>query len=372
VNARFDGRDEATPLAPDLGAAHLFLRLLGLDPAATKGVFQTFDDAVLENGKKRGNKALAVTHAGTFDELAQKLVQFNDRGAGVFITANATDDSGRRRAENIVRPRAIWHEDDSAIPRIFPLEPNLVVETLPGKFHRWWLVEGLTLEEHGAIMKTMVDVHGSDPRAADVARVLRLPGFYHRKGVPWLVKLVSTTLVPGFGGHPYPREEILKAFPSAVRVAAATNANAPTGDVDPAKLFQALGFISATDRKMWTDVGMAIHYAHAGSEEGRDLWATWSATSPDKYDFDDLCRVWKSFRPDAKTPTTIGTVYYLARQRGWTGNMIDAAGPFERIDDPLCRFRRWRAVLPGQAEQLFRPMPSSERQGHADAVGCLS
>jgi hypothetical protein len=51
----------------------------------------------------------------------------------------------------------------------------------------------------------------------------------------------------------------------------------------------------------------------------------------------------------------------------WSRQVVGLRG-----DPAWCRFRRWRAVVPGQAEQLFRLMPSSERQGHADAVGCLS
>jgi hypothetical protein len=56
-------------------------------------------------------------------------------------------------------------------------------------------------------MARLVADYGSDRNAQDLARVLRLPGFYHRKGKPHLVKVDEDT------GKRYARADLLKAFP---------------------------------------------------------------------------------------------------------------------------------------------------------------
>ena len=58
------------------------------------------------------------------------------------------------------------------------------------------------------LMRTMIRDFGSDPQAgADVARVLRVPGFFHKKAEPYLVTIVEAS------GKRYSREELLEAFP---------------------------------------------------------------------------------------------------------------------------------------------------------------
>jgi hypothetical protein len=53
-------------------------------------------------------------------------------------------------------------------------------------------------------METMVEAHGSDPDAKDLARVLRLPGSWHQKGDPHQVRIV------GGCEARYGRDELIK------------------------------------------------------------------------------------------------------------------------------------------------------------------
>ena len=59
----------------------------------------------------------------------------------------------------------------------------------------------------------MIESYGSDPNAKDLSRVLRVPGFLHRKdkNKPHLVRIVSS---PGWR---YPRQQIIEAFPPVER-----------------------------------------------------------------------------------------------------------------------------------------------------------
>ena len=184
--------------ALDPQAVHRFLALL--DSQAERWTFQTFDD---NRGRKDGNLT-RILH-GSLHTQYDALAQFNQRGAGVFVTVNETDCKGRRR-ENIIRARALWQEDDGD-GKPLPLEPQIVVETSPDKFHRYLLVEGLSLAEHQIVQSLLVERYGSDPGAKDVSRVLRLPGFFHRKGTPHLVRIVRETPTP-----PYSQTIILDSF----------------------------------------------------------------------------------------------------------------------------------------------------------------
>lgn len=88
---------------------------------------------------------------------------------------------------------------------------------------------------------------------------------------------------------------------------------------EEARLRSALECIPAIDRDVWLKVGMALHTS--GWECARRIWDGWSATCPEKYSEADQERAWASFgRPRAGRPVTLGTLYHLAEQYGWTGN----------------------------------------------------
>jgi putative DNA primase/helicase len=194
-----DDKEGDDPLTPDLSQAKQFLHRL--DPNCTKFCFQTFDDS------KRKDRLLARVLHGELDNLAQNLTDLNAQGAGVFITVNPTDGQARKR-ENITGIRAAWQEDDDGFSGQFPLEPHLVVESSPGKFHRYWLVDGMSFEQHQTVMDRMVASFASDRNARDLSRVMRLPGFHHQKGTPHLVGIVQDS-----GAARYSAEQVIAAFP---------------------------------------------------------------------------------------------------------------------------------------------------------------
>src|SRR5436305_4508059 len=79
--------------------------LAGLDPNATLFTFQLFCDCA--------GRYAEIFH-GTLDELWPRVLALNtpEHGVGVFVTIAETDFQGRR-AENIVRPRALFVDADS-------------------------------------------------------------------------------------------------------------------------------------------------------------------------------------------------------------------------------------------------------------------
>jgi hypothetical protein len=183
----------------------------------------------------------------------------------------------------------------------------VVVESSPGKAHEHIFVDGLSFDDHRAIMETMVEVHGSCSGAKDLCRVLRLPGFYHQKGRPFPVRIIGgRALAPDW--RPYGADDVRKAFPPVARKPEpSTPSGAARADVDLAWVKEALEFIPLDPRASWLTVGQALHHAGPNpSGETKELWDLWSEQS-EKFDSKDQDRVWESFRPDAKKPITLGT-----------------------------------------------------------------
>jgi RepB DNA-primase from phage plasmid len=185
-------------LKPDIEAGRAFLQLLA--SGETRFTFQTFDD-----DKTRKDPKLATVRHGRLDEHWKGLRNLSLQGAGVFVAVNETDLQGRRSA-NILKVRAVWCEADDGAKREFPLAPSIIVESSPGKFHYYWLLDvPFDADEAGradfaAIMSVMVARYGSDPNAKDITRVLRLPGFLHQKdpAKPFMVRvcLSRTSILP--------------------------------------------------------------------------------------------------------------------------------------------------------------------------------
>ena len=65
----------------------------------------------------------------------------------------------------------------------------------------------------------------------------------------------------------------------------------------------------------WIRVGMALH-EHDPGPDGFQLWNTWSAGAAEKYPGEaQLRKHWRSFGPGS---VTLGTLFHLAAQVGWT------------------------------------------------------
>jgi Primase C terminal 2 (PriCT-2)/RepB DNA-primase from phage plasmid len=284
----------------DVDMARDFLRLVDADDTFT---FQTFHDRPKGTEEDRTLARVIPGPAG------KELLNLHDRGAGVYFTVNRTDALGRK-GKNITNIRAVWQEDDDGVAVDFPIEPSLVVESSPGRFHRYWLLaEPWAADErgradHAAVMERMIETYGSDPNAKDLCRVLRVPGFLNRKhGDPHQVRVVAS---PGWR---YPRQQIIDAFPPVQR--AKTKEPQPQQD-DDRRIREALFSIDATERVVWYTIGMALK-AHYG-QAGRALWDEWSRTAKDKHNPNDQDSKWNSFKGSG---IGIGTLFHYAKHGSW-------------------------------------------------------
>ena len=272
--------------------ARAFLR--ALDPNAGAFAFQLIPEA--------GARAPRSFHG-----VPEGAIGDHDRGAAVFVAVNETDGSGRCK-ENIRRVRAVFQEDDNGYRGSFPLGPSIVVESSPGRFHRYWLVADHWPVNEGScadfdhVMERMIKSYGSDPGAKDISRVLRVPGFLNRKrSEPFMVRIVSLT------GKRYSRRQIVEAFPAVPRIVRPVRKWQPRTD-DDKRIRNALAHINADDRDIWLRIGMALK-SHYG-EAGRDLWDQWSRQSK-KFDEAMQNRTWRSRRGSG---VNIGTIFYYGRR----------------------------------------------------------
>jgi hypothetical protein len=229
----------------DIASTRAFLDRLSVHIGKNFFTFQTFDDS----GLKR-LYLIRVLH-GSLSEHVEQLTTLNSHGAGIFVTVNFTDGKGRKR-DNVLQIRALFVDLDGAplAPVLEgPLRPHIVIESSPGKWHAYWLVADLPLDQFKSLQQALAARFGGDPKVCDLPRVMRLPGFLHRKTSP-----VQTQIVQMERHKPYSAEEACKAFgaqlgnepgiqrATALSARAGTKETIPEGERNSTLFGHAIGF----------------------------------------------------------------------------------------------------------------------------------
>ena len=180
--------------APDQREA---IRMLDMLDAGGEFTFQTFADA-------DKNKNLVHIYHGSLEAHFDTLARLNGQGAGVFVTVNQTDLQGRT-SDNVTRVRALWVDfdtvDHARLDRLMNMDgipPNLIVESSAGKHHAYWIVAEngeIPLNQFTELQKRLIHHFaddGADKAIHDLPRVMRLTGFYHRKGEAFMARVVHS------------------------------------------------------------------------------------------------------------------------------------------------------------------------------------
>ena len=197
-------------------------------------------------------------------EIAQ-LQRYNALGYGVYMTPQETDGRGVKN-ENVVRILSIVADLDLKKTRAkkptFPLAPSFEVESSPGNFNVYWLVDPndtVSVEQHADIMTRLVHSYGSDPMTRDRSHVFRVAGFLHTKREPVLSRLHLPKTV-----MQYTAGELLDAFPrlktseKAVRQARSpAQRNDSGGPIPIRRVEEMLAFIPVDEGRRGVG-GMAI------------------------------------------------------------------------------------------------------------------
>jgi putative DNA primase/helicase len=184
--------------------------------------FQTFDD------KDTKRKDLVSVRAGKIETHFIDLEQLNKDGAGVFVTVNLQTDPKKRNAKNTKCITALFVDFDcAALPESWRLEPTVIIESSPARYHAYWSVDDMPLEEFEHAQKALAAIYGGDPKVCDLPRVMRIPGFMHMKGEPFQTRVLNINKIL------YTRAELQAAYPEiimpvVVPVARATTKNTAT------------------------------------------------------------------------------------------------------------------------------------------------
>ncbi|MBK7079424.1 MAG: hypothetical protein IPH55_01405 [Betaproteobacteria bacterium] len=99
-----------------------------------------------------------------------------------------------RTAANVKQVRALFVDLDGA-----PLQPvaaaavppDIVVNSSPGKYHGYWLGVSCPLDAFTPAQLALAEKFGGDPSVNDLPRVMRLPGFFHQKGEPFMTRIIK-------------------------------------------------------------------------------------------------------------------------------------------------------------------------------------
>jgi hypothetical protein len=123
---------------------------------------------------------------GVFPVSEDEARRRNAEGFGVFFAVQ--EFSGARRIENLVRIRS-WSVDidggdkeaQKALIESSPLVPSRVVETKNGYHVHFHAKDARPEHWQAIVLERLVPFFGADPRARDLARILRVPGYLHLK-----------------------------------------------------------------------------------------------------------------------------------------------------------------------------------------------
>jgi len=131
---------------------------------------------------------------GTLAEMWSWLCDMNGQGYGIFCNINQMDGIGRH-LENVASVRAHVVDLDNSSAAVnfdrasqFQPAPQFSVNSSPGKYHVYWLVNLYSGNDRcTAIQRKLRQLFDGDKACVDASRVMRVPGFYHRKGEPFMV-----------------------------------------------------------------------------------------------------------------------------------------------------------------------------------------
>lgn len=131
--------------------------------------------------------------AAKIDSMVDTLKKHNEQNRGIFFVVNY----GGHEDSDITRINAQFVECDTAsiqtqLERIeaFPLPPSIIVRTKKS-LHTYWLMKSADVLRFRTVQKALIAEFDGDKACCNESRVLRLPGFEHRKGELFMVECIK-------------------------------------------------------------------------------------------------------------------------------------------------------------------------------------
>ena len=149
------------------------------------------------------------------EKAAEYLQRQSESGCDVYFGVHLFEQPGNRRKDNALgRVSAVWVDGDGAqVPPNWP-QPNIVVESSPGRQHFYWSFSTSISPEQAALLsKRLTYGMGGDKGKWGLGTVLRVPDTYNYKREK--PTLVSARLLTS---EPYDPEDLDAAIPTAEEV----------------------------------------------------------------------------------------------------------------------------------------------------------
>jgi len=131
---------------------------------------------------------------GTIDQCYSELQALNLSGYGIFCAVNALDGRGYGMQNvSYIRSHLIDLDDPvlagDALARATSDGATFAVNSSENKYHVYWTVQPYSdTTIYDTMQRKLVQVYGGDHKVVDATRVMRVAGFYHVKGNPYMVQ----------------------------------------------------------------------------------------------------------------------------------------------------------------------------------------
>ena len=170
----------------EVSAKEVLMSLFNPEDKVCLRVFADRKDDIYKGSK------LSV-ECGKFQTIEETLHQHNAMNRGIFYVVNfgGQDDSSitRINAQFVEMDHDSFDEQQAKID-VFPLPPSMVIRTQKS-LHTYWFVKDADVLRFRSIQKALVKHFDGDPMCVNESRVMRLPGFYHCKKDPVMVRCIS-------------------------------------------------------------------------------------------------------------------------------------------------------------------------------------
>ena len=149
--------------------------------------------------KEQGDQKRPIDRYGTFGAKSQWLEAVNSNGHGIFFVVNDTD--GGAKWQDIVGVRAFFIDIDSklgnaTVPEeaLRLLHPTIIIQSGNGQ-HAYWVLKqdrdpAELVDAFETVQEALRIKFKSDPQVKNRNRKMRVPGFHHHKGDPFLVEMI--------------------------------------------------------------------------------------------------------------------------------------------------------------------------------------
>lgn len=334
----------------DFAAAEQYLRLL--DKKARTFCFSWYPEkGTATTLPKELQFDRTIVTAALNEDIAYVLSGLNRYQRGIYVCLNKlgrVDALDVRTDANVSGIRAVFADFDDGLPdHSFPIAPTALVQTSVDhesghpRYQAFWRCRGVSLDDFDAIERRLVLDWQADPASINRSRIQRLPGYYHQKhGVAFLVQILEARDVT------YTREQIIGAFPPAIRPARKGRANpvthAGSKSKPPTVQFKtgprpvpysaelARDLLSCIPAKRyaeyWPVVAAMKRWAGPDNAEAREITREWAQSEPAAYDEREFDQRWAREDEEREVQYTPGTLFHLARKGGWRGKAPTYSG----------------------------------------------